>query len=80
MNALPRYRRRPDAARYVREKWGVPCSSAWLAKLAVVGGGPDFRKIGRFPLYEDERLDAWVESRVGELQDSTSRTDDARRR
>lgn len=40
----PRYRRRVDAAKYVREAWGQPCSPAWLAKLAVVGGGPIFSR------------------------------------
>jgi hypothetical protein len=53
----PRYRRRTDAARYVRETWGMLCSQAWLAKLAVVGGGPIFRKAGRFPIYLDSDLD-----------------------
>jgi hypothetical protein len=56
MNAIPRYRRRADAARYIRETWGLPCSSSWLAKLAVVGGGPIFRKAGRFPIYTDVDL------------------------
>jgi hypothetical protein len=44
--------RRSEAAQYVREKFGIPLSQKTLSKLAVVGGGPLFRKAGRFPLYE----------------------------
>ena len=67
-----RYFRRADAAHYVVENWGVPCSKAWLAKLAVVGGGPTFRKAGRAPIYLATELDAWVESRIGAPRRSTS--------
>jgi hypothetical protein len=68
----PRYRRRADAARYVRETWGMPCSQAWLAKLAVVGGGPIFRKAGRFPIYLDSDLDIWAEARISSPRNATS--------
>jgi len=68
----PRYFRRAEAAHYVRETWGMPCSSKWLAKLAVIGGGPIYRKAGRFPLYTAEDLDHWSESRLGAVRRSTS--------
>jgi hypothetical protein len=68
----PRYFRRADGARYIRETWGLPCSSKWLAKLAVVGGGPVYRKAGRFPIYLQSDLDAWAESRIGAPRRSTS--------
>lgn len=67
-----RYLRRVDAARYVREQWGIPCSYRWLAKLAVTGDGPIFRKAGRFPVYLPTDLDAWAEGRIGEPRRSTS--------
>jgi hypothetical protein len=67
-----RYLRRVDAAHYVRETWGIPCSTTWLAKLAVIGGGPIFRKVGRFPIYLPADLDAWAEARIGEPRRSTS--------
>ncbi len=67
-----RYLRRADAAYYVRTTWGIPCSAKWLAKLAVVGGGPIFRKAGRFPIYAPTDLDAWAEARIGAPRRSTS--------
>ncbi|MEP9386777.1 hypothetical protein [Mesorhizobium sp. KR9-304] len=67
-----RYFRRAAAAQYVRENWGMPCSSKWLAKLAVIGGGPIYRKAGRFPLYTQGDLDRWAESRLGAPRRSTS--------
>jgi hypothetical protein len=67
-----RYLRRTDAADYVRANWGIPCSARWLAKLAVVGGGPIFRKAGRFPVYSPMDLDTWARSRIGPALRSTS--------
>jgi len=69
---IRRLLRRGQAGPYVEEKWGIPCSTKWLAKLAVVGGGPVFRKAGRFPLYDPEDLDQWAASRIGPKQKSTS--------
>jgi hypothetical protein len=66
------YLRRVDAARHVRETWGLPCSPRWLAKLAVVGGGPIYRKAGRTPIYTPADLDAWAQSRIGAPQRSNS--------
>src|SRR2546429_408278 len=72
MIITPRYFARTDAARHVRETWGLPCSPRWLAKLAVVGGGPVFRKAGKTPLYTPSDLDAWAQSRIGAPRRSTS--------
>jgi hypothetical protein len=68
----PKFFRRKAAASYVRENWGYPCSPGTLAKLAVIGGGPIFRKGGRFPLYLPEDLDRWMQSKIGRPQKSTS--------
>jgi hypothetical protein len=67
-----RFLRRADAAHHVRTNWGIPCSTKWLAKLAVIGGGPIFRKAGRFPIYLPADLDAWAEARIGAPRRSTS--------
>ncbi len=72
MTISPRYFMRREAARYVREIWGLPCSPRWLAKLAVVGGGPIFRKAGRTPIYAPADLDAWAQARIGAPRKSTS--------
>jgi hypothetical protein len=64
--------RRVDAASHVQQTWGIPLSPRTLAKLAVVGGGPPYRKAGRFPLYEVEDLDAWAASKLGPKQRSSS--------
>lgn len=72
MTTFPYYLRRDRAAQHVRETWGLPCSTKWLAKLAVVGGGPIFRKAGRAPIYARGDLDVWAQSRIGAPQRSTS--------
>jgi hypothetical protein len=73
--ATLRFLRRNEAGAHVREKWGIPCSTAWLAKLATVGGGPIFRKAGRFPIYAASDLDAWARSRISAPVSSTSEFD-----
>jgi hypothetical protein len=67
-----RYVSRTEAAQYIRSRYGFPCSRQWLAKLAVLGGGPIFRKAGRNPIYAPADLDDWAMARIGEPQRSTS--------
>ena len=64
--------RRAEAARYVQDRRGYPCSPRTLAKYAVVGGGPRFRKAGRFPLYDPSDLDDWINDKLSDLVTSTS--------
>ncbi|MBZ6077572.1 hypothetical protein [Microvirga puerhi] len=67
-----RFLRRAEAANYVETHYGFPCSRQWLAKLAVVGGGPLYRKAGRTPIYAPSDLDRWAMDRIGAPQRSTS--------
>ena len=67
-----RFLRRAQAATYVEATYGFPCSRQWLAKLAVIGGGPVYRKAGRTPIYAPEDLDVWALARIGAPQRSTS--------
>jgi len=64
--------RRADAARYLRETHGIPCAPATLAKYACIGGGPTFRKAGRFPVYARDDLDTWASTRLSKALRSTS--------
>jgi hypothetical protein len=64
--------RRNEAAAYIKETHGIPCASKTLAKYAVIGGGPLFRKSGNIPLYEPRDLDAWAESKLSKPVRTTS--------
>ena len=66
------YLRRAEAAQYIQDTYGFPCSRQWLAKLAVVGGGPIYRKAGRTPIYSPRDLDQWAIGRIGGPRRSTS--------
>jgi len=57
------YLRRDRAAEYLQANYGFG-TAATLAKLAVIGGGPVFQKIGRWPVYTVEQLDTWAASRM----------------
>jgi hypothetical protein len=71
MATQPQYLRRKAAAEYLKSKYG---HGSWrtLAKLAVTGDGPLFRKCGRMVLYEPDALDRWAQSLLGAPQKSTS--------
>ncbi len=65
------YLRRADAAKYLQERYGAYTTET-LAKLACVGGGPVFRKMGKFPFYTVADLEAWAEARMSEPVGSTA--------
>ena len=66
--------RRKQAGEYLKTKYGFG-SEKTLAKLACVGGGPQFRKAGTAALYEPSALDTWALSKIGAPQRSTSDTE-----
>jgi hypothetical protein len=70
--AKERLLRRSEAARYLADTWRISCSTATLAKLAVAGNGPEFRKAGRTPLYPQDGLDAYARSRLSRRVRSAS--------
>jgi hypothetical protein len=67
-----KYINRKAASAYLLSEWGLRRSTNYLAKLAVVGGGPAFRKAGRDPLYTTADLDDWAKSLIGPRVRSTS--------
>jgi hypothetical protein len=72
-----KYLNRRAASEYLLATWGLRRSVNYLAKLAVVGGGPPFRKGGRNPLYTTDDLDDWAQSKIGPLVRSTSEASQA---
>jgi hypothetical protein len=70
---LDRLLRRTEAAQYITDTFGLPCSPRTLAKIACVSSeGPPFRLAGRFPMYPKSGLDAWALAKLGPLVRSTS--------
>jgi len=64
--------RRKAASDYLRETYGLERAPSTLAKLAVIVGGPVFRRAGRVPLYDRADLDAWAASLLSAPMRSTS--------
>ena len=64
--------RRAMASEYLEVEHGVHLCPNTLAKLAVTGGGPRFRKDGKWPIYDRPELDAFATARLGPLRRSTS--------
>jgi hypothetical protein len=65
--------RRGSASAYLRARHGLVFAPSTLAKLAVTGGGPVFRRVGRFPVYTPNDLDDWVTSKLSAPMLSTSK-------
>jgi hypothetical protein len=61
----PVFLNRVSAAAYISGKFGFPCSAQSLAKLAVKGQGPKFKRAsGRFAIYPVPALDEWAAGRI----------------
>ena len=74
---LPRHLQKPrlrrwEASEYMAFVHGFTVAPATLAKLASVGGGPGFHRVGRIPLYPRDELDRWATERLGRMVMSTS--------
>lgn len=67
-----KFLRRKAASVYLHETHGLDRAPSTLAKLAVTGGGPIFRRAGRVPLYLTDDLDKWVSSKLSAPMCSTS--------
>lgn len=67
-----RFLRRKAASAYLHKTYGLDRAPSTLAKLAVIGGGPMFRRINRVPLYAEDDLDRWVASKLSAPMRSTS--------
>lgn len=77
MTELPQHLCRPrlrrwEACEYLALVHGLVIAKTTMAKLACVGGGPPFNKVGKTPLYPVEQLDDWAAKRIGPLLKSTS--------
>ena len=53
---------------------GLSVSPKTLAKLRSVGGGPEFRKFGRYAVYERQALADWAQSRLSAPRSCTAAT------
>lgn len=63
---------RREASAYIRQRWGLRCAPSTLAKMAITGEGPPFRKAGKWPIYERGDLDKWAQKRMSPPARSTA--------
>jgi predicted DNA-binding transcriptional regulator AlpA len=70
MNA-ERYLTRNEVSERCKSR-GLSIAKQTLAKLAVTGGGPAFRKFGNRVVYDPADVEAWIERRLTGPRKSTS--------
>jgi len=64
---------RAEASTYLKAQFGISRTAATLAKLACVGGGPKYRRVGkRAVVYDLAELDAWAEKQISGLVTNSS--------
>jgi hypothetical protein len=72
-NSNPQRVSRSKASEYLWKQHGISRTPGTLAKLAVQGTGPRFRKAGaRTVIYDTDELDRWATSILSEPVRSTS--------
>ena len=57
-----KYLTRKQATVYLRKR-GLSLADSYLAQGARLGTGPQFRYLGKHPVYTAGDLDAWIEAR-----------------
>ncbi len=65
------YISREQAADYLTGQ-GLPVAKTTLQKLATVGGGPAYRRFGKYAVYLTDDLDAWATQKLSPARHSTS--------
>lgn len=60
----PLFLNRADAAKRLRERYGMSTSKQWLARAATSGDGPPYVRAGKAAIYEIIELDAWALARM----------------
>src|SRR5262249_27761667 len=71
----PRYLRRSEAARYLREEWGWRGTAGTRAKIAALTNeGPKMPSAGRIPLSPPRSLDQYALQNIGPARRSTFET------
>ncbi len=63
---MGKLRPRSAVPEYYEKKFGVTFAASTLAKLATLGTGPAYRRIGRRVFYEDAELDRWLMERISD--------------
>lgn len=66
---LPSHLRKPrlrrwEASEYLKLVHGIEVAPTTLAKWVTVGGGPEYQKVNRTPLYPTIGLDHWVAEKL----------------
>ena len=61
-----------DARRWEASEYMEFAHGFTIAKLASIGGGPGFHRVGRMPLYPRDELDRWATEKLGRVVRSTS--------
>jgi len=71
-NEKPFFLNRRQAAVFIEATYGARITVGTLAKMAVAGTGPAFRRFGRASVYEIDDLNTWAKARLSARVHSTS--------
>lgn len=63
---------RAEAAQYLTDQRGLPTAKTTLQKWVTAGGGPVYRRFGKYAVYAVPDLDAWADSKLTAPRASSS--------
>lgn len=67
-----RYINREQAAQYLTNDLGLEVSKNTLQKWVTTGGGPAYRRFGKYAVYSTDDLDAWAQEKLTAPRHSSS--------
>jgi len=67
---------RAEAAQYLTEQRGLKTARTTLQKWVTTGGGPVYRRFGKYAVYAIPDLDAWADSKLSTHSSFSKRTKD----
>ncbi|MBL8419313.1 MAG: hypothetical protein JNK92_01640 [Dechloromonas sp.] len=59
-----RFLTRAEAAQYLTEQLGLPTAKTTLQKWVTNGGGPVYRRFGKYAVYAVPDLDTWADGKL----------------
>lgn len=72
-----RFLSRAEAAQYLTDQRGLPTARGTLQKWVTTGGGPVYRRFGKYAVYAVPDLDAWADAKLTAPRASSSTAEKA---
>lgn len=70
---MAKYLTRAEAAKYIEDEHGIPCSVQSLTQHAHAGTGPVYMRFSNATQYDPQDIDRWIEARSSKIHRARDR-------